>query len=151
MHPFIQNNRCMSDLNRWQEVIGPLHTVEGLAIRGFDVSRVHYDQLENIRKILGSPALIVLQTTDGVSLYPDGQFTPISDGGLQVRREVLEVWHDVLAPAILGGQVGEWRAGLMMFFKDPESGMSKADLLAKDKATAPEVARSLELELQELQ
>lgn len=85
--------------NRWVEVLGPVYLESGLRQRG----------IEDVTRLIG------LHTSDGDTIYPHAQFDILPDGTTRPREKVIELWNNLIVPAINEGIVDEYTAtGLLL-------------------------------------
>ena len=115
----------MSGRNKWNDVLGPFYSAEGLERRGIEVS----------------PDLIDLHTADGGVIYPHAQFDVDGDT-LQRREAVLGLWNQLIRLAIQEGCTDEWSATILLL-QETDQHPSEASVIARDPSKIEEVAADI--------
>ena len=113
----------MTETNSWNDVLGPFYSDTGLIKRGIAVS----------------DDLIGLLVLDGEIIYPHAQFDILPDGTLQRREKVLELWNQLIRPAIEEGVIDGWTATGLLLQATPKH-PSEAEIISADNSQADRVA-----------
>lgn len=102
-------------MNPFNEVLGPFYVESSLRRNGIE----HTDDL------------ISLSTSDGEIVFPRAQFDVQISDTLVRREKVIELWNNLIRPAINDGIIDEWTAtGLLL--QGTEDRPSEADVISKD-------------------
>lgn len=116
----------MAETNPWDDVLGPFYAETGLVKHGMVVA----------------DDLIGLSTIDGVTVYPHAQFDVLQDGTLHRREKVLELWNQLIRPAIDEGVVDEWTATGLLLQSTTEH-PSEAEVISHDDSQVDRVAQQI--------
>lgn len=115
-----------SETNLWDAVLGPFYTDTYLDRYGVDMQD-----------------LIDLHTADGGVVYPHAQFDVLNDGDLRRREPVLQLWNQLIRPAINEGFVDEWTATGLLLQETPDH-PSRADEITADPSRIFDVTTSIQ-------
>lgn len=116
----------MTEIFPWDPAIGPWHSKESVLEQGIETDD-----------------LIVMHTTDGDPLYPDGQFDYLPDGSMQRRETVLYLWNAMLKPAVDSGIVDVWTAASVLLAEPSEDGLNEATIVSLEPAQSARIQRDI--------